>query len=732
MANIYIVNHTHWDREWYKTKEQFLIHLKAGVEKLIEQFEQNQIEKFFFDGQTIIIEDLKQVLSDSNYQKFISFIKEGKIEIGPWYVLADEGLIDEVGFETNLKLGISICDNLDVKHSGVLYMPDTFGHNAKMPSIAKKFNINHAIIHRGLDLDVVDANWIDDNHQLKTIVLPTREGYYQTLFHHDNILEIFEKYVVDFQKANKNADVLIMNGCDHTFIPYDFKTKLELLKTSYPEHTFKEVNLSEFFEQTSYKFNKEISGEFRNKSKAFLLPGVLSTRYYLKRDNRILSDKFTHQYEKLINYYNLHENEKNTQERISKLIVKNHPHDSICGCSIDEVHTQMQVRTKKAMDLVNTSCFEIFNKFYDQQIMYQENTFNNNLIVVNHSNEKNNLVSFKVELDENFIKDGNFILSKNGKKFNVDVINIVTEEKLLHNYHNEPTYKVVKIYDCYAFLELDLLVNEFEIEKISTSNKEISQISKFLNEQLVIGGKKYDVLNYKVISDRGDSYNFDPLGQYQEFNNKLISQTNLTNIESYVFESRCNFLTELDAMRNSRTGTCEDIIIKTVITVCKNTSNIYIKATINNIHKNIKIVKSYTNINSLFTDNAGEVRERTQISNITYNAINKNEEVLYNQVPTISAILLNKEFQVSHLGNNEVEIIESEVYHTLFRGVDYLSRRDLKSRNGGAGPSFSTPEAQCLIEMDFDFVITANNELIKNKHLILNDFYTYQFSKKND
>ena len=34
-----------------------------------------------------------------------------------------------------------------------------------------------------------------------------------------------------------------------------------------------------------------------------------------------------------------------------KLLMKNHPHDSICGCSIDAVHREMETRFEKSLEV---------------------------------------------------------------------------------------------------------------------------------------------------------------------------------------------------------------------------------------------------------------------------------------------------------------------------------------------------------------------------------------------
>jgi len=55
---------------------------------------------------------------------------------------------------------------------------------------------------------------------------------------------------------------------------------------------------------------------------------------------------------------------------------------------------------------------------------------------------------------------------------------------------------------------------------------------------------------------------------------------------------------------------------------------------------------------------------------------------------------------------------ETSLKITLLRAVGYLSRGDLTTRKGHAGPYFSTPEAQCLGKYNFDysFVILNTNK----------------------
>ncbi len=83
-----------------------------------------------------------------------------------------------------------------------------------------------------------------------------------------------------------------------------------------------------------------------------MLQGVLSTRLYLKRENRVAEHRLTNIAEP---FYALLHAFKGMPYPLSemlyvwKLQLKNQPHDSICGCSVDEVHREMMQRWQKCI-----------------------------------------------------------------------------------------------------------------------------------------------------------------------------------------------------------------------------------------------------------------------------------------------------------------------------------------------------------------------------------------------
>lgn len=133
----HLISHTHWDREWYMPYERHHVLLAKLMNELLETLEQDTRYRYFhLDGQTIIIEDYLQVHPERREQ-LERFIREGRIVIGPWYVLQDEFLTSSEANVRNLLIG-----HQDAAKYGVIsklgYFPDSFGNIGQAPSFSSR------------------------------------------------------------------------------------------------------------------------------------------------------------------------------------------------------------------------------------------------------------------------------------------------------------------------------------------------------------------------------------------------------------------------------------------------------------------------------------------------------------------------------------------------------------------------------------------------------------------
>ena len=56
-GDVLLVSHTHWDREWYRTFEAFRARLVDTVDRVLDQLDEDPEWRFLLDGQTIVLED---------------------------------------------------------------------------------------------------------------------------------------------------------------------------------------------------------------------------------------------------------------------------------------------------------------------------------------------------------------------------------------------------------------------------------------------------------------------------------------------------------------------------------------------------------------------------------------------------------------------------------------------------------------------------------------------------
>src|SRR5260370_27239400 len=106
MDQLYFVVDTHWDREWYQPFQQMRARLVAMADRMIPLVERGTIPFFHFDGQTIVLEDYIEVRPHAE-RRLRALVRAGKIQIGPWYVLADSFLVSGESLIRNLEIGIA-------------------------------------------------------------------------------------------------------------------------------------------------------------------------------------------------------------------------------------------------------------------------------------------------------------------------------------------------------------------------------------------------------------------------------------------------------------------------------------------------------------------------------------------------------------------------------------------------------------------------------------------------
>ncbi|MFW9924187.1 MAG: hypothetical protein ACFFDW_12960, partial [Candidatus Thorarchaeota archaeon] len=141
---IFIVPHTHWDREWYKPFQTFRFELVKLIDKLIDI---NSRKEYYFtlDGQTIVLEDYLEIRPERK-EKLLELIRLKKIAVGPWYLLPDEWLVGQESLLRNLEVSFDIAKRFNIPLMQVGYLPDQFGHSRAIPQIISDLTKFKAIV----------------------------------------------------------------------------------------------------------------------------------------------------------------------------------------------------------------------------------------------------------------------------------------------------------------------------------------------------------------------------------------------------------------------------------------------------------------------------------------------------------------------------------------------------------------------------------------------------------
>jgi mannosylglycerate hydrolase len=354
MLDIHVVSHTHWDREWYLTYEQFRFRLVALIDRLLDLLDTDPSYKHFhLDGQTIVLEDYLEIRPDQE-PRLRQAIEEGRILIGPWYVMPDEFLVSGESLVRNLLRGHRISREFGTPMP-VGYLPDLFGHVGQMPQIWRQFGLDNTILWRGFGGPDAEYWWeAPDGSRVLMMHLPP-EGYCNAtriVFDPDAMVSrAAEK--VDYERGRtRTRQALLMNGVDHVE-PHTAIPMLIDRLSSVAEQRARHSTLPAYVAAVRSIVEMEkpdletVVGELRaGTDYANLLPGVLSARVYLKQQNAHVQTLLESYAEPLAVFASLLGARYPAGElrHAWKTLLQNHPHDSICGCSIDAVHEENMTR----------------------------------------------------------------------------------------------------------------------------------------------------------------------------------------------------------------------------------------------------------------------------------------------------------------------------------------------------------------------------------------------------
>ncbi len=350
----FVVPHTHWDREWYRPFEHFRMLLGSTVDEVLDTLERDPAFKSFtLDGQAIVLEDYVTVRPE-NESRLRRLIAAGRIEVGPSYVLPDEFLVSAESLVRNLLIGRSVCERFGGRPSVAGYLPDSFGHPLQLPQILAGFGIETFLFSRGLGDEVEEVgvafNWVaPDGSRVVALQLLGDYSNFANIASEDDAEARVQAMLERFGPALERADVhevVLCNGTDHWRIQPQMPAVCAELERRFPGSTFVIAGYGEYVSELRTGELPSWSGELLGSRLWNVLRGVNSARLYLKQANERAEQRLLSA-ETLAALCSLRTGRRFPLADFTfawRELLKCHPHDSIGGCSCDEVHRDMLVR----------------------------------------------------------------------------------------------------------------------------------------------------------------------------------------------------------------------------------------------------------------------------------------------------------------------------------------------------------------------------------------------------
>jgi len=366
--NVHIISHSHWDREWYMPFEYHRFHLIELIDTCMKLFETDlDFRGFHLDGHTALLEDYLEIKPQSK-EKLRQYVQEGKFAIGPWYVLQDEFLTSSEANIRNLLTGMQIAEEYGkVCHAG--YFPDSFGNAGQMPQIMKQAGMRAIVFGRGVKPTgenntvsdggyesqfsemfwespdgsrlpaILFANWYNNGWE---VPVDANEDYWLPK------LAAVEKYA-------GTDELLMMNGCDHQPVQCDITEAIKNAEEKYPDYHFIHSDFETYMDALLPKMDESftvVKGELISQDTDgwTTLVNTCSTMVDLKVANRKgeqLLENIAEPLACVAAQYGM-EYPHDMLLYAWKTLMKNHPHDSICSCSCDEVNDEVRMRFQKS------------------------------------------------------------------------------------------------------------------------------------------------------------------------------------------------------------------------------------------------------------------------------------------------------------------------------------------------------------------------------------------------
>lgn len=746
---VYVVPHSHWDREWYFTIEDSNLLLVENMDRLMDVMENDpEYKGYVFDAQSSIIDEYLRIRPDQK-ERLSSLIKDKRIFVGPWYTQADSLLVHKESLIRNLLYGTRIAESMG--HSmNIGYLPDIFGQNTYLPSLFKGFGIDYSILQRGIYTDQLkgDLNFMwksPDGERVKTNNMYFGYGPGKFLSSDDDYMEerllpILDKIAALNESTN---NLLLPSGGDQVLVREHFPETVKALNEKDEKHEYVLSDFETFMEETfaDADFTNEIEGELIATQKSRIHNTIRSQRYDIKKLNDIAEKKIINELEPLGSIASTlgFKYPKAWLDEMWKMLFDVHAHDSIGGCNSDDTNQEIVNRLTKVIRMAD-GCLNLLKKQMTEAV--SRKLGKDSILVLFHLMPSHYEGSQKAVL---FTREKDFsVKDLNGERVSFDNLNqeyisggktiVVTAEGekqveapgyyrsdvLLHDLTlpsmGYRTYEVVDGEEASHQTNQEIERNEIENDSFKISEEDGAlQLHVKSNDQTI-----ENFLRFENVADAGDSYDFSPLEGDEPILTSKVEEASVTKHSGVEIMNVTHSLNVPEDLEKREKGiTSKELVIKSCLELHENESFIRVTHNIDNDVKDHRVrVLLQTSINQpehSFGDQAFSMIQRPTVNPYMENW--REQDFKEAPVPIYPlenlAGVTNGEFTsaVVTKGIKEYQLLKEtgEMALTLFRSVGLLGRDDLAWRPGRASGINNkvvyTPDAEMQGEMTFEYAI---------------------------